>query len=194
MVKAASAPIGDTQSSRLDHGESPVLITMPDETPQPEKNPFRYVPGHPSHTHPEAPEGLDWWRRKGGCGKSPCGLLSKRGLFVSLSRWDARDADEDRLGGDPGTGGGKDMKLVAALIWIALAIFLLCWALGLEGCADQPQQPQSYYPTSGVSDPAAQMALIQMENDNWTAEREREQQIRDRYQQAPIFIYGTRQW
>lgn len=42
---------------------------MPDETPQPEKNPFRYVPGHPSHTHPEAPEGPDWWRRKGGWDK-----------------------------------------------------------------------------------------------------------------------------
>ena len=37
--------------------------------PQPEKNPFRYVPGHPSHTHPEAPEGPDWWRRKGGWDK-----------------------------------------------------------------------------------------------------------------------------
>ena len=121
----------DNKSSVDRQGLEPVgkPSSQPD-VGQPEKNPFRYVPGHPSHTHPEAPEGLDWWRRKGGCGKSPCGLLSKRGLFVSLSRWDARDADEDRLGGDPGTGGGKEMKLVAALIWIALAIFLLCWALG----------------------------------------------------------------
>jgi hypothetical protein len=34
-----------------------------------EKNPYARIPGHPSHTHPDAPEGPDWWRRKGGWDK-----------------------------------------------------------------------------------------------------------------------------
>ena len=60
----------DNESSVDRQGLEPMgkPSSQPD-VPQPEKNPFRYVPGHPSHTHPEAPDGPDWWRRKGGWDK-----------------------------------------------------------------------------------------------------------------------------
>lgn len=52
-----------------------------------EENPFKNVRGHPSHTHPDAPDGPDWWRKKGGWDKFAARLFEQTrelGKMISL--------------------------------------------------------------------------------------------------------------
>jgi hypothetical protein len=70
-------------------------------------------------------------------------------------------------------------------MWKALAAILIL----LSGCCAAPESPDahSWYP--GVSNPTVtpqqQMEMIQTYNNDWAAEREREQQIWNRLQSPP---------
>ena len=76
-------------------------------------------------------------------------------------------------------------------------LIALC-ALAVVGCSTVPQDDpsQQYYPdlTQANLTTDQKIGVIESINQSWLAEGQREQEIKDRYQQAPIVILGAPRW